>query len=116
MILYTSTVMLLIGVAGIFSNYYNNFVYEIFLGLLPHVMIGYWMVLLIKKHLAIDKINFNKILVRFYWIKFIFFGSFILTIFIVYSFNPIPFMCSFTASFIVINSVEVLILSKSQVK
>ena len=59
-------------------------------------------------------IRFNKMLVRGFAIKFIFYGVFIITIFTVYSFNPVPFMCSFTVSFIGLHMMEAIVLKKIQ--
>ena len=114
MMLYTFTVILFIGIAGIFSKYYNNFVYEIFLGLFAPILVGYGTVFFMKKYSNMGMIYFNKMLIRGFALKFIFYGLFILTIFTVYSFNPIPFMCSFTVSFIGLHIVEAMILRKIQ--
>tara|TARA_Y100000746_G_scaffold94611_1_gene80646 strand:+ start:163 stop:510 length:348 start_codon:yes stop_codon:yes gene_type:complete len=112
--LYTSTVILFIGIAGIFSNYYNNFTYEIFLGLLAPILVGYGTVFFMEKYSNMGMIDFNKMLIKGFALKFIFYGLFILIIFTVYSFNPIPFMCSFTVSFIGLHMVEAIILRKIQ--
>ncbi len=114
MMLYTSTVILFIGIAGIFSNYYNNFTYEIFLGLLAPILVGYGTVFFMEKYSNMGMIDFNKMLIKGFALKFIFYGLFILIIFTVYSFNPIPFMCSFTVSFIGLHMVEAIILRKIQ--
>ncbi len=114
MILFNFTVILFIGIAGIFSNYYSNFIYEIYFGLLAPILVGYLTVFYIKKYPNVEAIHFNKMLFKAFAIKFIFYGTFILTIFTVYSFNPIPFMCSFTFSFIGLHLVEAMILRKFQ--
>ena len=114
MILFTFTVILFFGIAGIFSNYYSDFTNEIFLGLLVPVSVGYIMLFFINKYSNMEIIYFNKVLVRGFAIKFIFYGIFILTIFTVYSFNPIPFMCSFTVSFIGLHMMETIVLKKIQ--
>ena len=116
MILFTFTVILFFGIAGIFSNYYSDFTNEIFLGLLAPVLVGYIMLFFINKYSNMEIIYFNKVLVRGFAIKFIFYGIFILTIFTVYSFNPIPFMCSFTVSFVGLHLVEAMVLRKIQAK
>ena len=115
MMLYTFTVILFLGIAGIFSNYYTNFSYEIFLGLLAPIFVGYGTVFFIKKYSNMGITYFNKMLIKGFAIKFIFYGGFILTIFTVYSFNPVPFMCSFIASFIGLHIVETIILKKIRV-
>ena len=114
MILYTFTVILFIGIGGIFSNYYTNFAYEIFLGLMAPVLVGYGTVFFMKKYSNMEIIYFNKMLIKGFALKFIFYGLFILTIFTVYSFNPIPFMCSFTLSFIGLHMMETIVLKKIQ--
>ena len=112
--LYTFTVMLLIGIAGIFSNIYSNFTSEIFLGLLAPILVGYGTVFFMEKYSNMGMIDFNKMLIKGFALKFIFYGLFILTIFTVYSFNPIPFMCSFTSSFIGLHMMETIVLKKNQ--
>ena len=114
MMLYTFTVILFIGIAGIFSNYYNNFAYEIFLGLLAPILVGYGTVFFMEKYSNMGMIDFNKMLIKGFALKFIFYGLFILTIFTVYSFNPIPFMCSFSSSFIGLHMMETIVLKKNQ--
>ena len=66
MMLYTFTVILFIGIAGIFSNCYNNFVYEIFLGLLAPILVGYGTVFFMKKYSKKRVTNYILKLVRFY--------------------------------------------------
>ena len=114
MMLYTFTVILFIGIAGIFSNYYSNFSGEIFLGLLAPILVGYVTVFFMERYSNMGMIYFNKMLIKGFALKFVFYGLFILTIFTVYSFNPIPFMCSFTISFIGLDIVEAIILRKIQ--
>tara|TARA_Y100000768_G_scaffold322453_1_gene258691 strand:+ start:62 stop:412 length:351 start_codon:yes stop_codon:yes gene_type:complete len=116
MILFTSAVILLIGIAGIFSNYYTDFTIEIFFGLIAPVLVGYLTVFFMKKYSTTGINYFNKMLLKGFAVKFIFYGAFILTIFTVYSFNPIPFMCSFTVSFISLHIMEALVLKKIQGK
>ena len=112
--LYTFTVLLFIGIAGFFSNYYSTFAHEIFLGLLAPILVGYVTVFFMEKYSNMRMIYFNKMLIKGFALKFIFYGLFILTIFTVYSFNPIPFMCSFTVSFIGLHMMETIVLKKIQ--
>ena len=114
MMLYTFFVILLVGIAGIFSNYYINFKFEIFLGLSAPILVGYSTVFFINKYQKIEAYYFNRMLFKGFAIKFILYGAFILTILTVYSFKPVPFMCSFTASFIGLHIVEAIILRKIQ--
>ncbi len=114
MMLYIFTVILFIGIAGIFSNYYTHLTYEIFLGLLAPVLVGFVTVFFMEKHSNEEVIYFNSMLMRGFALKFIFYGLFILIIFTVYSFNPIPFMCSFTSSFIGLHIMETIVLKKIQ--
>jgi|TARA_B100000287_G_scaffold414615_1_gene447384 hypothetical protein len=114
--LYTFAVVFFIGVAGIFSNYYNSYTSEIYFGLLAPIFVGYLNVFFIKKYSNIEAVFFNRILFKLFAMKFIFYGTFILIIFTVYSFNPIPFICSFTPSFIGLHMVEAIISGKVQSK
>ena len=116
MTLYNFTVIFFIGIAGIFSNHYTKFAREIFLGLMAPVLVGYITLFFINKYSNMEVIYFNKLLFRGFAIKFIFYGIFILTFFTVYSFNPIPFMCSFTVSFVGLHLVEAMVLKKIQAK
>ena len=114
MMLYTYTVILLIGIAGIFSRFFDSMISEIFLGLIGPVLVGFITIFFMIKYSNSRAIRFNKMLVRGFAIKFIFYGVFIITIFTVYSFKPIPFMCSFTVSFIGLHMMEAIVLKKIQ--
>ena len=114
MMLYTYTVILLIGIAGIFSSFFDNVITEIFLGLVGPVLVGFITIFFMIKYSNSRAIRFNRMLVRGFAIKFIFYGVFIITIFTVYSFKPIPFMCSFTVSFIGLHMMEAIVLKKIQ--
>ncbi len=114
MMLYTYTVILLIGIAGIFSRFFDSMINEIFLGLVGPVLVGFITIFFMIKYSNSRAIRFNKMLVRGFAIKFIFYGVFIITIFTVYSFKPIPFMCSFTVSFIGLHMMEAIVLKKIQ--
>ena len=114
MMLYTYTVILLIGIAGIFSSFFDNMISEIFLGLVGPVLVGFITIFFMIKYSNSRAIRFNRMLVRSFAIKFIFYGVFIITIFTVYSFKPVPFMCSFTSSFIGLHLMEAIVLKKIQ--
>ena len=114
MMLYTYTVIFLIGIAGIFSRFFDNVITEIFLGLLGPVLVGFVTVFFMIKYSNSGAIRLNRMLVRGFAIKFIFYGIFIITIFTVYPFKPIPFMCSFTSSFIGLHLMEAIVLKKIQ--
>ena len=114
MMLYTYTVILLIGIAGIFSSFFDNMISEIFLGLVGPVLVGFITIFFMIKYSNSRAIRFNRMLVRGFAIKFIFYGVFIITIFTVYSFKPVPFMCSFTSSFIGLHLMEAIVLKKIQ--
>ena len=114
MMLYTYTVILLIGIAGIFSSFFDNKISEIFLGLVGPVLVGFITIFFMIKYSNSRAIRFNRMLARGFAIKFIFYGIFIITIFTVYSFKPVPFMCSFTSSFIGLHLMEAIVLKKIQ--
>ena len=114
MMLYTYTVILLIGIAGIFSRFFDSMISEIFLGLVGPVLVGFITIFYMIKYSNRRAIRFNRMLVRGFAIKFIFYGAFIITIFSVYSFKPVPFMCSFTVSFIGLHMMEAVVLKKIQ--
>ena len=114
MMLYTYTVILLIGIAGIFSRFFDSMISEIFLGLIGPVLVGFITIFYMIKYSNSRAIRFNKMLVRGFAIKFIFYGVFIITIFTVYSFNPVAFMRSFAVSFIGLHMMEAIVLKKIQ--
>ena len=107
--------MMFIGIAGIFSNYYINFSGEIFLGILSPILVGYVSVFFMEKYSNMG-IYLNRMLIKVLAFKFVFYGLFVVIIFTVYSFNPIPFMCSFTSSFIGLHMMETIVLKKIQVR
>ena len=114
MMLYTYTVILLIGIAGIFSRFFDNMISEIFLGLSAPVLVGFVTVFFMIKYSNSGAIRLNRMLVKGFAIKFIFYGIFIISIFTVYPFKPVPFICSFTVSFIGLHLMEAVVLKKIQ--
>ena len=76
MMLYTYTVILLIGIAGIFSRFFDSMISEIFLGLVGPVLVGFITIFYMIKYSNSRAIRFNKMLVRGFAIKFIFYGLF----------------------------------------
>ena len=112
MMLYSYTVLFLIGIASLFSGLYTDIFDEIIMGFLPPIIIGYTTVFFMIKYSNSSLIELNKMLIRGFAIKFIFYGVYIIAIFIVYSFKPVPFMCSFASSFIVLHIIEAVILKK----
>ena len=114
MMLYIYTVIFLIGIAGIFSRFFDNMNSEIFFGLSGPVLVGFITIFFMIKYSNNGAMRLNRILVKGFVIKFIFYGAFIITIFTVYSFKPVPFMCSFTFSFIVLHMMEAVVLKKIQ--
>ena len=111
MMLYSYTVLFLVGIASFFSGLYNDIIDEIFLGLFGIILIGYATFFMVK-YSYIEIFELNKTLIRGFAIKFIFYGVYIIAVFIVYPFKPVPFMCSFATSFIVLHIIEAVILKK----
>ena len=72
MMLYTYTVILLIGIAGIFSSFFDNVITEIFLGLVGPVLVGFITIFFMIKYSNSRAIRFNRMLVRGFAIKFIY--------------------------------------------
>ena len=112
MMLYSYTVLFLIGIASLFSGLYNDIFDEIIMGFLPPIIIGYATVFVMIKFSDSSLIEFDKMLIQGFAIKFIFYGAYIIAFFIVYPFKPISFMCSFATSFAVLLFIEPVILKK----
>jgi len=64
MMLYSYTVLFLIGIASLFSGLYNDIFVEIILGFLPSIIIGYVTVLFMIEYSNSSLIALNKMLVR----------------------------------------------------
>ena len=79
MMLYTYTVILLIGIAGMFSRFFDNMISEIFLGLSAPVLVGFLTVFFMIKYSNSGAIRLNRMLVKGFAIKFIFYGIFIIS-------------------------------------
>ena len=112
MMLYSYTVVFLIGIASLFSGLYDDVFYEIIMGLFPPIFIGYATVFFMIKYSNSSLVELNKMLIHGFAIKFIFYGAYIVSIFFVYPFKPIPFICSFATSFTVLHLIEAVILKK----
>ena len=112
MMLYIYTILLLVGLSSFFSGYFRNLSSEIFLGLGAPILIGFTMIFHKIKYSKSKYPSSNKILIRELGIKFTFYGLYIISIFFVYPFKPLPFMCSFATSFTVLHIAEAIILKK----
>jgi len=75
MILYSYAVIFFIGIPSLFSGLYNNIFIEIILGLFPLIFIGYSTVSFMIKYSNNSLIALNKVLIRGFAIKFIFYGD-----------------------------------------
>ena len=64
------------------------------------------------KHSNSSLFELNKMLIQSFVIKFIFYSVYIIAVFIVYPFKPVPFMCILATSFTVLQFVEAVILKK----
>ena len=75
MILYSYAVLFFMCIPSLFSGLYNNIFSEIILGLFPSFFIGYATVSFLIKHSNSSLIELNKVLIRGFAIKFIFYGA-----------------------------------------
>ncbi|MFQ6678601.1 MAG: hypothetical protein ACE5D0_09830 [Fidelibacterota bacterium] len=92
-------------VGGMESNYR-----EIFLGMIAPLIIGIVSILFISDVQKKSPEKVTNILIKTFLVKMIFYGVYFIYIFTFYTFNPKPFIISFTGYFLTLHVSEALFL------
>ena len=83
---------------------------EIFFGWLGPVIAGLGSMFMINQAAKKDPHSVTKSLQIGFLIKLIYYGAFIIVIFQLYAFDPVPFMCSFLGFFLGLHALEAIII------
>ncbi|MEE2765210.1 MAG: hypothetical protein VX600_01815 [Candidatus Neomarinimicrobiota bacterium] len=106
-----------LGILGLSGHFLAQYQYELFFGWLGPVVAGTTTIIFIKRASRKEIRLITKTLTIGFAIKMIFYGAYILILFKIYPFNPIPLMCSFAGFFLGLHALEAVIinnLSKSE--
>lgn len=83
---------------------------EIFLGMIAPLIIGIMSIILLSIAHQKSSEKVNKIMIKLFAGKMVFYALYFIYIFTFYTFNPMPFILSFTGYFITLHISEALFL------
>ena len=99
-----------VGILGIAGWIFPMYLLELFLGWSGPIVAGfisqYFMTQAAKK----DPYSVTKTLAKGFVLKMVFYGLYIIIFFKLYSFKPIPFLCSFSGFFLGLHALEAVII------
>lgn len=99
-----------LGTFGLLVSGMEHYFMEIFLGMIAPLIIGIISIYLISDIQKKSPEKVTNILLKTFVGKMIFFGAYFIYIFTFYSFNPTPFIISFTGYFLTLHVSEALFL------
>ncbi len=99
-------------IMGLFMVIFPHYLIEIFIGWVLPTFAGILSTYSIYCAYRIDSITFTKTIAKGFILKMIYYGISIFIIFKHYSFQPIPFVCSFTCFFIWLHGLEAVIIKR----
>ena len=98
------------GILGLAAGFYPEYQIELFLGWILPVLAGaatiYFVLDAAKKNAQLV----TKTIATGFVIKMIYYGATILIVFKLYSFEPVPFICSFAGFFLGLHALEAVII------
>ena len=101
-----------LGILGLIAGLYPVYGLELFLGWILPVLAGTVTLYFIGSAVQKDSFLVTKTLVKGFILKMIYYGATILTLFKLYSFEPIPFICSFSGFFLGLHALESVIIKR----
>ena len=99
-------------ILGVAMFLFQTYVIELFFGWLLPALAGILTMYFIFSAYQKDSITLTKTLAKGFAIKMIYYGVSILILFKHYSFQPIPFICSFSSFFIGLHVFEAVIIKR----
>ena len=100
------------GILGLIAGLYPVYGLALFLGWILPVLAGIVTLHFIGSAAKKDPFLVTKILVKGLAIKMVYYGATILILFKLYSFEPIPFICSFSGFFLGLHVLEAVIIKR----
>ena len=99
-----------LGILGLIAGLYPVYGLELCLGWILPVLAGTVTLYVIGSAAQKDPFLVTKILVKGFALKMVYYGATILVLFKLYSFEPIPFICSFSGFFLGLHLLEAVII------
>lgn len=101
------------GIAGLMGGVlFDQYIYEIFLGMIAPLIVGTISIQLSKNVFKKSPQKLTASLTKSFFMKMIFFAAYFIIILSFYTFEPIPFVVSFTGFFILFYIIEAVFLQK----
>ena len=101
-----------LGVLGLTAGLYPAYGLELFLGWILPVLAGTVTLYFIGSAAQKDPFLVTKTIAKGFALKMVYYGAAILTLFKLYSFEPIPFICSFSGFFLGLHVLEAVIIKR----
>tara|TARA_Y100000590_G_scaffold354883_1_gene408372 strand:+ start:89 stop:469 length:381 start_codon:yes stop_codon:yes gene_type:complete len=108
--LYLFGVTLSIGLLGIAGWIFPLYLLELFLGWFGPVLTGFITMHFVIEATKKDPYSVTKMLAKGFVLKMVYYGLYIIIFFKLYSFKPIPFLCSFSGFFLGLHALEAVII------
>jgi len=108
--LYLFGVALSIGLLGIAGWIFPMYLLELFLGWFGPVLTGFITMHFVIEATKKDPYSVTKMLAKGFVLKMVYYGLYIIIFFKLYSFKPIPFLCSFAGFFLGLHTLEAVII------
>lgn len=106
-------ILLGLGIAGLVGGtIYPQYINEVFLGMTAPLLVAIFSIYWIEKVFKIDKEKLTATMTKSFLIKMVLFALYFIIILSFYTFEPIPFVISFTGFFILFYIIEAIFLQK----
>jgi len=102
-----SITIIVLGIAGLI---FPNLLLELFIGWLGPVIAGFSTIFFVIQAAKKDPYSITKTLAVGFIFKMVYYGLYIIIFFKLYSFKPIPFLCSFAGFFLGLHGLEATII------
>ena len=94
------------GILGLASGFYPEYQIELFLGWILPVLAGAATIYFVLDAAKKDAQLVTKTIAKGFVIKMVYYGATILILFKLYSFEPVPFICTFAGFFLGLHALE----------
>ena len=98
------------GILGLAAGFYPEYQIELFLGWILPVLAGAATIYFVLDSAKKNAQLVTKTIATGFVIKMIYYGATILIVFKLYSFEPVPFICSFAGFFLGLHALEAVII------
>ena len=106
-------ILLGLGISGLVGGtIYPQYISEIFLGMVAPLLVTVFSIFWIEKVFKTDKEILTATMAKSFFIKMVLFALYFIIILGFYTFEPIPFVISFTGFFILFYVIEAVFLQK----